>query len=563
MDASHPSHEEWRELGFDNVISELLTEWLGKNCTKLQSRLIPTLLHKQSDVLLSGVTGSGKTAALVASMVQGIRNEDDGINYFVCANSFLCSQVASMVRTMTAPIGGNICHDIDSVQPHGWMMCCPYVDEAEKYATVLNKRLKSSQRVRLIITTPDVWNDISMKYHGILSIRALGNTRRVYVDDVGPQVDLPPAYATVRDLKHRDDNPTAIELFLGDLHQKLGPAARSVCQLVCVSADMETRLKNHLKALCMNEYNTQEMLSVARLPPTLRLKFCYHLKRPNHEVLVDLARRLTIPGRAIIFAANDDDLLSMRMKLRRLGMDVKLLPEIQHDPDNTPWKFLLLRESEGHGMNLSAVTHTFVLCMPKNRYSYMHMVGRTARMNRVGWAVSLWPSSSIRDTSEMMSELGVDVRKDVVDEHTFRPVDPEEIKLRTKPYEKWGLDPQYVVQQRYRELEDPEARLHKRLQWRGTPTLYTEEDYTPAWKQRRFKFYAKTAIKDLRRNPDGYTRLYRDGYVHSGMEPTKKMMQSLKVDNADRTRVGESENDHLAQSMGFRGPAQRSKRSSR
>jgi len=304
-------------------------------------------------------------------------------------------------------------------------------------------------------------------------------------------------------------------------------------QIVCVSADLETRVKSRMQQLFTNTFNTKEVLCVARLPATLRMKFCYTRVQDRYTVLLHLARTLPLPGRVVIFVDNDTDLIAVYAKLRKYGMDIKLLEEISalsgvshSDRQPHPWKFLLLKESQGHGVDLPDVTHVFVLCVPANRYSFLHMVGRTARIGKIGVAIPIWPMRVIRETAEMLSELDVDITNDVVDESCY-PVAAQEITKRIRPLERWDLDPQERVLKRYETYEDPGAVLGARLRWRGRHVMYAAEDYTPVTNLQRQTSKAKRLREMLRQSPQEFASASGQGYLKGG-RPTKKLWQWLK-----------------------------------
>lgn len=326
--ATDPAGTTWSELSLDPIVSHAARMYLKAHATtpstaptKLQSRLIPTLLHEDHhDVIFNAPKGSGGTLSLVLAVVQGIRAERTGMNVLVAKDTLSAMKLRDMIlalgRTLEgSPYGrgsGSGVHllvDCDGGEASSsashkmppWLYMCTYLEEVERCYGYLQKSLRNPHgAVRLLITTADVMCELLFQKK--LEFQAFGYLRRVYMDDVASQIPLISPDAPVEEARERLRNPLAAELLLGTLHQLPGPHIRSILQLGLVSDGMSLALKNHLHALCIKLDSHRSVLSSVRLPTTVYTLFStYHpyqnLKASHTKDIVIKSGLLASSGR--------------------------------------------------------------------------------------------------------------------------------------------------------------------------------------------------------------------------------------------------------------------------
>ncbi|KAG5468236.1 hypothetical protein LSCM1_02214 [Leishmania martiniquensis] len=533
-ESSDAAGTSWSALGLDPLISSAAEKLYGPVPTRLQARLLAALLcEDHNDILFNGVTGSGKTSALVLAVLQGVRSEAAGMNVLVAANTVSAMQLHDTIKALCRRAGGGALVDRPA-DDYSWLFLGTYREDYESYYAHLRRGLRRTPGpVRLFISTADVMCELLFEKK--MEFEDFGYLRRVYVDDVGAQVTMLPESAPVAAVRERLRNPLAAELLLGTLHQMPGPHVRSVLQLAMVSADVDGKLKDHLQALCMKPVARTTVLSAVRIPSTLHCLFSFFLghKEDRFAYLVRLLwnARETIPGRAVLFVPDGEDVLHARHQLRGLGADVKLFSEVYGGGEfKGDWKFLLLKESEAFGVDLPLVSHVFISFAPTSWQSFLHMCGRTGRMGNVGWVYVVTDKQEAKSVRQVAEALSVDFCNHVIGDD-LQQVPPTNVERFTKQPELYGLDPQYAVQQHYIvQAENPDMAYRKR-EFFSKPAIrqFQMEDYTPIpIKQRRFD-HARQLSQDVERNPSVVLEMQQKGLLNAHLKPTKKLKRYMDL----------------------------------
>jgi superfamily II DNA/RNA helicase len=539
QESSDAAGTSWSALGLDPLISRAAEQLFGAAPTRLQARLLPALLKEDhNDVLFNGVTGSGKTSALLLAMLQGIRNEGAGMNVLVTTNTMNAMRMQATVKALCERAGGGALVDRPA-DDYSWLLLGTYREDFETYYSLLRRGLHHKNGpARLFITTADVMCELLFEKK--MEFEDFGYLRRVYVDDVGAQVPMIADSAPVSEVRERLRNPLAAELLLGTLHQMPGPHIRSVLQLGMVSADVDGKLKDHLQALCMKPVAQTTVLSTVRIPSTIHCLFSFYVAHrvDRYAYLVQLVwtARETIPGRAVIFVEDTEDVLAVRRRLRGLGMDVKLLSEVygNHQFQNN-WKFLLLKESEAFSVDLPLVSHVFITFVPTTWQRYLHMCGRTGRLGNVGWVYTVCDKLEAKAVRQTAEALSIDFCHHVVDENLSQ-VPAKDVDRQTKQPELYGLDPQFAVRQHYEvQAANPDMAYRKR-EFFSKPAVkqFQMEDYTPTRvKQRRFK-HAQQLSRDVERNPSVVLDMQKKGMLDAQLKPTMKLRRYMDAKTSKR-----------------------------
>lgn len=523
----------WEVLGLDPPLCVAASKLYGPIPTRLQSRLLPALLHEDhNDVLFNGVTGSGKTSALLLALLQGIRSEVGGMNVLVAANSTHAMRLHDGVMALCRRAGGGVGTLVDRpAEDLSWIMLATVREDYAHYYAALRASLQSPHGpVRLLLTTADTLCELLFEKK--LEFEAFKYLRRVYVDDVATQIPMLDECAPPDQVKERLRNPLAAELLLGTLHQLPGPHIRSILQLALVSADVDGRLKNHLHALCIKSQAHTTILSPVRLPSTIHCVFSFHLLHEDRYAYAArwiYRARASIPGRAVLFIPDTADVMRVRRTLCAHGMNVKLFSEVcQNGMFSEGWKFVLLKESEAFGVDIPLVSHVFITFAPRSWQSYLHMCGRTGRLGNVGWACVITDQREVKAVRVVAEDLQVDFVHHVVDAQ-LRCVDAESVNRLTRDPELYGMDPQYAVRQHYEvQTESPEAAYCEREFFtRPAHRQFQMEDYTPVAVQQRRFVNAKKLAKDVERNPSSVLEMQRKGWLTSQLSPTERLKRKL------------------------------------
>lgn len=101
------SSSTWRSLGLDPLLCQLAGQRLGEKPTRVQSRLMSALLNlEHNDVVMNGVTGSGKTTALALALISAIRSEDAGLNIYVASSAMNGMRMHDCIISLLGAHGG-------------------------------------------------------------------------------------------------------------------------------------------------------------------------------------------------------------------------------------------------------------------------------------------------------------------------------------------------------------------------------------------------------------------------------------------------------------------------
>lgn len=601
------SHTSWKSFSpglLDPVVAQLATDVFGPTATRTQVRLLRSLLNEDhNDVLMSSADGSGKTSGLLLALLQGMRSEDTGVNVLVASNSinvkravdFLVKLIAVFDRNATTTRSGTSTSlsidDGDGLLADGqpmksWLLMAPFRESVSEYARVL-KHKGGRRRVRMMITTSDVFCELMFEHK--VEFEALGYLRRVYVDDSMSQLQMLPDDAPTDLVQARLRDPVALELLLGTLHQLPGPHIRSVMQITCVSAGLDTNAVDHLKQLCIKRSAQEVIVSPAHLlPANIHCTFVFRplvgRQRPatltnpfmqsnelddtsspysiyHYVAMVLWSAASTLCGRVVIFIPKEHDILAVRKVLRRLGMDAKLLSEVttgqtEQSGAERPWKFVLMREHEGDGVQLRLVSHVVITFPPSSRASLLHMSGRTGQLGGRGWVLTITDQRHARHVRSVAEELQVDFINSVVRLHqgsgsatesngvaiagpVFQKVLPTDVDRWTRAPALYGLDPQYVVEQHYDGLtENADMAQHKREFFHSrNPNLdFYMEDYTPVPELHARHQIAQRIEKEFEQDPSVAQKLQQQGLLNDDFKPTSSMRRVINKEASIRSK---------------------------
>ena len=514
----------WESASLDPLVSRLARQRFGSDVPMPQHQLIRALLdadHK--DILASASNGSGKTTALLLAALQGLRNENAGVTVVVSASADACEHFYASAVALCGKDGGQV---VDREQQDmSWLLCCTHNYE-KCHEQIMSSLHCAAGPFRLLIVTAEVLCELLFEKK--LELHAFGFLRRAFFDDIEMQVQLLET-PTKDELLHRYACPSAAEMALATLHQIPGPAVRSLMQIACVSSNFTTALKRHLLSLCIKLQNYDFLLTASPLSTRAQCWFSFHLfSQSTFDYAVEMIRfaSAVIPGRAVLFVADDVNVADAVMRFRRLGMDAKMAENVAC---SEAWKFVVLHEQDADRTDLdfSLVSHVFILFPPSDRMSFMHMANVCTKANAAcGWAYVLCDREHAKVVGEVVSELHIDFDQHVVT-HKLEPVPPAIVRGWYKESLS-PLNPQYVVQSNYERVDDP---LHdaRREFWSRDPKKdFIAQDYTPlSVLQTRYNNAVKLR-RDLARSPSMAATLQKMGYLKRNLTPTKKLYQRLE-----------------------------------
>ncbi|KNH05334.1 ATP dependent DEAD-box helicase [Perkinsela sp. CCAP 1560/4] len=565
LQSKHPliekdkSNMKWEEAGLDNVLSSVLSSSLGDGPNDAQLRVLQLLVAHSTpgaapgDVLASMPIRSGKTTLLLIGLMHAIRTEDAGLNMMFCASAQACYNCYNAIFGMLSHFEKNTGVDpagILGAADRSWILVAPFRDDAETYVSLLMRSRRHPRGpVRIIITTPDVWNDMEGSASmGKLHTASFGYLRRLFVDDIQTQLALPSETASNSECRQYDTDPPAVSLALAHIHQRLSAPTRALLQLALIANDLETRTKNFLHQLCLNIYNTKEVLTQQcnMLAQHNMFSFLYHHERSLPALFGEIvcARfRSQVPRCVILTTDKPQYIDGLGQSLGLAGFQLSTFWDVVSDGSEPKvgcdWQFLLLQISEFELIrHLPEFTHLVFIDTPRNRFDYAHILkGLDTRLSHI-CLVHIWKSAGIRVLAETLDEMNVKLektpvwlqqRKPIPGSNTqFTKLDMKEVYTRVKPLEKWGLNPQHSVENRYIAQDDPIVTLNADLRKQDSAMMYAKEDYTPLGVQSQRYNKTKQVYRETVKNQEIVSEMLDRKMINPRtLKPTEHMWDWL------------------------------------
>lgn len=348
-----------------------------KKPSPIQAQSILPLLEGR-DVIGQAQTGTGKTAAFAIPMVESINLSD--------------KRVQGLVMEPTRELAIQISTHIQRISRYTGVRVCPIYGGAS-----INNQIKQLQKgVHIVVGTPG--RILDHLHRGTLKLRAV---RMVVLDEADRMLDMG---------------------FVHDIDKILEKAPRNN-QTSLFSATIDSNVWD----IC-NKYMVEpEKILVSKDEVTLEQIDQRYVKVDNmsrYPILKELITKQRVQ-KAIIFTKTRRGAYSLSKKLRGDGYNAKALhgdlTQPQRDKVTRGFRtddvdFLVATDIAARGLDIDGITHIINYNMPMETNAYFHRIGRTARMEAEGTAITFVAYgeeealTKIRDrTSTTITELKTDV----------------------------------------------------------------------------------------------------------------------------------------------------------
>lgn len=361
------------ELDLNDNILDALYDMHFEECTPIQEKCIPQILEGR-DVLGVAQTGTGKTAAYllpVLSMLDdGAATFPDGRHVTFPHDAINCI-IMSPTRELAQQIDqamqgfGYYLNEVSSVAVYGG-------NDGGRYNQELNA-LKTGADV--IIATPGRF----------ISHMQMGN------------VDLSRVSFFILDEADR-----MLDMGFSDDILKIARELPSTCQTIMYSATMPDKIEQLAKTLLKNPV----MVKLAVSKPAEKIRqsayVCYEPQKL--DIIRDMFKRNDL-SRVIIFSGKinkvkDINRALIRMKINSGEMHSDLS---QAERDEMMFRFksgqidvLVATDILARGIDIDDIAMVINYDVPRDAEDYVHRIGRTARADRDGRAVTFVSDSDIR-----------------------------------------------------------------------------------------------------------------------------------------------------------------------
>lgn len=361
----------------DNTL-DALDDMNFTTCTPIQEKCIPPILEGH-DLLGVAQTGTGKTAAYLLPILSLL---DDGGFPKDAINCVIMSPTRELAQQIDQAMQGfsYYMNDVNSVAVYGGNDGNRYFQEA--------KSMKMGADV--IIATPG----------RLISHITMGN------------IDLSRASFFVLDEADR-----MLDMGFSEDILSIAKLLPDTCQTIMYSATMPPKIEELAKSLQKDPV----VVKLAVSKPAEKIKQTAFVCHENQKipVLQDIFKH-DEQKRVIIFSSSKLKVKEINRELRRLGMNsCEMHSDLsQAERDEVMYKFksgqadiLVATDIVARGIDIDDISMVINFDVPRDVEDYVHRVGRTARANRDGKAITLVRGLEVGDFMKIEKFLGREIEK--------------------------------------------------------------------------------------------------------------------------------------------------------
>jgi len=344
-------------MKFDELkISDSLKEAVGymgfENCTPIQDEAIPTILEGK-DVIGCAQTGTGKTAAFLIPMLEKLtQSKNDKVRVLIIVPTReLAVQIDEQVQAIGYFLG------ISSIPVFGG-------GEGGDFS---QQKTAIEQGADLIIATPG---------------RLMAHMNLGYVDLTGLEMLVLDEADRMLDMGFIDDITKIIEKT---------PKER---QTLMFSATMATQIR----VLAKQILKTPVQINLAIAKPAEGVnQVIYNVFNPNKLALASYILKNEDIQNMIIFASRKEMVDQIERALIKDGHSIKSLHSGREQSERQERlrdfkagniKILVATDVLSRGIDIQGLSHVMNFDMPNDAADYVHRIGRTARAESKGTAIS-------------------------------------------------------------------------------------------------------------------------------------------------------------------------------
>ena len=366
----------------DNVL-DALYDMRFEKCTPIQEKCIPPILEGR-DLLGVAQTGTGKTAAYLLPILSKLdegKYPDKAINCVIMSPTReLAQQIDQQMQGFSYYLSG-----VSSVAVYGG-------NDGNRY----DQELKSFQMgADVVIATPG-----RLISHISLGSADLSKVSFFVLDEADRMLDM----GFSEDIKM--------------IASKLPPT----CQTIMFSATMPQKIEELAKTLLKNPVEVK----IAVSKPAEKIKqsayVCYETQKIG--IIKDLFRKGDL-NRVIIFSGKKQKVKAINRTLQQMKINSgEMHSDLeQAERDDILYKFksgqidvLVATDIVARGIDIDDIAMVINFDVPHDPEDYVHRIGRTARAQRDGIAITFVAEDEISSFKQIEKFLGRDVEKNPLPE---------------------------------------------------------------------------------------------------------------------------------------------------
>lgn len=365
------------ELNLEESVLQALDAMNFKECTPIQEHTIPVILEGK-DLIGVAQTGTGKTAAYLLPVINQLSKggyPEDSINCIIMSPTReLAQQIDQQME------GFSYFMPISSVAIYGGNDGVRF--EQEKKGLTLGADVVIATPGRLI-------SHISLGYVDLSKVSFF------ILDEADRMLDMGFADDIMQIVKHL-------------------PKER---QTIMFSATMPTKIQQLAKTIL----NNPEEVKLAVSKPADRIiqtaYICYETQKLG---IIESLFSEQQPERVIIFASSKQKVKEVTKSLKRMKLNVGKMhsdldqsqrEEIMHEFRNSRINILIATDIVARGIDIDDIRLVINYDVPHDSEDYVHRIGRTARANNDGCAITFVSETEQTRFKQIENFLGKDIYK--------------------------------------------------------------------------------------------------------------------------------------------------------
>ena len=368
----------FEELGVVEEIRRAITEMGFEHPMPVQEEVIPYLLGEGNDVIALAQTGTGKTAAFGIPLLQKIDVNSKVTQAIILSPTReLCLQIADDLKDFARYMEG-----VRIVAVYGG-------------TSIVNQINALNKGVQIIVATPGRLIDLMNR--GVAHLDAVNN---VVLDEADRMLDM-----------GFSDDILSIAKLLPKEHQT-----------IMFSATMPQKIQQLAHTLLTDPVEVKIAVSKPAEKIQQSAYVCYEPQK------LGIIRHLFKAGeleRVIIFSGKKDKVKDITRELKRMNINCAAMHSdlTQAERDEVMYQFkagqvsvLVATDIVARGIDIDDILCVINYDVPRDAEDYVHRIGRTARAQRDGVAITLVNEADMRYFSDIERFLERDILKNPLPE---------------------------------------------------------------------------------------------------------------------------------------------------
>ncbi|MDR1653815.1 MAG: DEAD/DEAH box helicase [Prevotellaceae bacterium] len=345
----------FEEFPFNEALKEGLQAMNFEKPTPVQEQTIPVILAKR-DVISCAQTGTGKTAAFLLPLLNNLMTDNHDKKK---VNAIIMSPTRELAQQIDQQMEGfSYFLPISSVAVYGG-------NDSQAWDVQRNGLTRGAD---VVIATPG-----RMLSHINLQNIDFSGVKYLILDEADRMLDMG---------------------FFDDIMRivKLLPADR---QTIMFSATMPHKIRELAKTILNNPVEIK--IAIAR-PPDSIMQAAYICTESQKLLILKHLFSVNVPNKVIIFAGKKQRVRELALILKRKGLPAEAMhsdleqrdrDHVMHEFRNGRINILVATDIVARGIDIDDITLIINYEAPRDVEDYVHRIGRTARAEAKGMAITL------------------------------------------------------------------------------------------------------------------------------------------------------------------------------